>query len=894
MTSRSQNAPGATRVARIGAVALATFAGASVWVSMGTQAVASPSTMERIAVLAPAWLLGGLALSGAVLAIAAKPSPIRLWPLSLTVLLWLPYLPGTIPAAFLMWQGPLEGLVWLAIVVGMVTQLVSIRRYVPERVASDPQQAPWLAAAALGVVALVAAVSVRDVIPGGDEPHYLVITQSLLRDGDLLIENNHTGGDYLSYFAGRLRPHFLTRGSNGQIYSIHSPGVSVLILPAFAVAGYAGAVVTVVSLAALVSALTWTTAWLLSGSVAGAWVGWAAVFLSSPFVFHAFTIYPDGPAALAVIAGVWLLVRAELGAGVSRAQLWAVSSGLSTLPWLHTRFAIVAGALGLCLLARIASGDDRRGRLTALLVIPTVAAAAWLSYFWVIWGTPNPAAPYGADTGSAIAYMGRGLTGLLVDQQFGLLATAPVYAIALAGVIALARLRRRLAVELAVVAVPYVLVTATYAMWWGGISAPARFLTAVLPLAALTIAAWWPRQSPAWRTITVFLLLVSVLMVWPRAFVDGGRLLYSDRSGFDLVLGWAAQAVDLPLAFPSVHRDRAAGALRDAGVWLLVGLAVAGAIRVFAGDRSRTVARRWTVVTMAASAGVMIGATAVWARHGGGVVTPSRSRIAALAALRHPWQPMFVRISPSGRLSADEFLGRAAFGTTDRTAPRAGDPTLLRASAVPAGDYEVWTAAGASTGDITMVLGRNDSPVERWPAAASPGQPVATLHLPVDVAALTIRGDGRGDAAAVDLRLRPTGVSRAANPDARPALRAARYGAARVFAFDDRAYLEPTGFWTRAEGTATLVIDRDDPGDTSGLQIAVRAGAVATSVDLSVGDWSIRLPLAAGQQEFVRLPPGHGARSWAVTIRSGAGFRPSAIDPASDDVRQLAVWVELP
>ena len=44
-------------------------------------------------------------------------------------------------------------------------------------------------------------------MPGGDEPHYLVITQSLLYDGDLKIENNHQRGDYRAYYGGDLPPH---------------------------------------------------------------------------------------------------------------------------------------------------------------------------------------------------------------------------------------------------------------------------------------------------------------------------------------------------------------------------------------------------------------------------------------------------------------------------------------------------------------------------------------------------------------------------------------------------------------------------------------------------------------------------------------------------------------
>ena len=43
----------------------------------------------------------------------------------------------------------------------------------------------------------------------------------------------------------------MKRGQNGQIYSIHAPGLSALLLPAYAAAGYRGAVAFLCLLAAL-------------------------------------------------------------------------------------------------------------------------------------------------------------------------------------------------------------------------------------------------------------------------------------------------------------------------------------------------------------------------------------------------------------------------------------------------------------------------------------------------------------------------------------------------------------------------------------------------------------------------------------------------------------------
>ena len=127
---------------------------------------------------------------------------------------------------------------------------------------------------------------------------------------------------------------------------------------------------------------------------------------------------------------------------------------------------------------------------------------------------------------------------------------------------------------------------------------------------------------------------------------------------------------------------------------------------------------------------------------------------------------------------------------------------------------------------------------------------------------------------------------------ARNAVRANRYGHARAFFFDDWAYPERDGFWTRANGSATVVIDTDEGTRLSGLPITIVAGAVPTTIRLSIGKWEESFSLAAGQKQDVVLPPAESG-TWPLRIRSGQGFRPSERDRDSRDVRSLAAWIAI-
>ena len=279
---------------RSGLAAAALLTTAAAWLSQGTLAVSSlDGSRIGLLPLSPFAWVTALAAGAAVAGFArAGASLAPIWLLAFIVFPWLP-LP--VPPAFLVWSGPIRWLIWTAVAIAMLVTVVADRdrrrrlaQRLPVLVAVVRDRPRSMAGALAFAIFAFAAWQVSPSVPGGDEPHYLVITQSLLLDGDLKIENNHTRGDYQVYYAGRLAPHYVRRGANGEIYSIHAPGVSALVAPAFAVGGYHGAVLFLLVIAACGSALAWHLAWLASGQPSAAWFGWAAVTLSATTIFHSF------------------------------------------------------------------------------------------------------------------------------------------------------------------------------------------------------------------------------------------------------------------------------------------------------------------------------------------------------------------------------------------------------------------------------------------------------------------------------------------------------------------------------------------------------------------------------------------------------------------------------
>ena len=76
----------------------------------------------------------------------------------------------------------------------------------------------------------------RGVTFSGDEPHYLIISHSLLHDGDFDLANNYEQRDYAGFmmFEGKTGAHVVPGAKPDSRYSFHSPGVTFVMFPFYA------------------------------------------------------------------------------------------------------------------------------------------------------------------------------------------------------------------------------------------------------------------------------------------------------------------------------------------------------------------------------------------------------------------------------------------------------------------------------------------------------------------------------------------------------------------------------------------------------------------------------------------------------------------------------------
>lgn len=391
----------------------------------------------------------------------------------------------------------------------------------------------------------------------GDEPHYLLMDQSLLQDGDLDLSNNYASEDYQKTMLApvHIKPH-VAPGTEGR-YSFHSPGTAILLLPFYTIGSlfHGKYLVFFIRLGmsvfgALLGLQIFQFAlqeWKKEKLAFGIWFLYS---FSSPVFFYSLHVYPEIVIALFSLT---VFRRLRFSSSLSKTSLLFLGFLLSCFIWFHAlKYVFLTIPLFIYSIWRLIKKFKIGLDLLYFLAFPFLLTLSYFLFQYVFYGSlslssvswrgalsPEESLVYVKTIIRDIPFRYRWetLAGYFFDQRDGLLLYAPAYFFAFLGGVDMLRRNSRTFFLLIFLTAPYVLNSA-FLTQRTGYAPQARPLVSVSWALAILVGYFLAFNAKKTFTIVFYLFsfigicFVCFLLKVPLALYQPTTVGNIERSGY--------------------------------------------------------------------------------------------------------------------------------------------------------------------------------------------------------------------------------------------------------------------------------------------------------------------------------------------------------------------------
>jgi hypothetical protein len=352
-------------------------------------------------------------------------------------------------------------------------------------------------------------VSSRAMPPTGDEPHYLMVAHSLALDRDISMLNDYQKHQYHYFYPGELAKRTSPSADNKRELPAQGLGLSIFLTPFYYLSMRISpsSVVAVLHLVmcSITAIVLYNILILLFQTRTSSFAVWLAAlgaFLASPILTYSSLFYPEVPALLLLTIATRKILDIE-------EHRWMSFFWLSLIPaslvWLHPKYFVLA--MCICITAaiwyykklRVYSDGSHYGMSSLYLLVSFVGIFSFFLFLNYEYGGWSPNRIYAGWDRPAqsllelirqegigrVGTMIRMAIGLWIDQRFGLISHAPLYALFFAAVVWMWRTKSELKFVLIWFAIHFLMLC--WGAPLGGFAPPSRHMIVLLPLVLIPI-----------------------------------------------------------------------------------------------------------------------------------------------------------------------------------------------------------------------------------------------------------------------------------------------------------------------------------------------------------------------------------------------------------------------